>query len=222
MTDLVLYIVRHAEPAYPRDALTARGRRQARTLARRFAREALTDLCSSPLRRAMQTAGYVARATGLPCALEPWTAELESWALAAGTPEEAPAWQVHPPAVRGARPPIDGDNWHRLPVWGDLELAERFAKIGRESDAFFARLGWVREGDRYRAEPPAAPRRVAVVCHAGFALTWLAHLLAVPPPLLWAGFALAPAAVTEVELRRGADGTTTPRCLALGVPIEGG
>ncbi|HEY0782130.1 MAG TPA: histidine phosphatase family protein [Thermoanaerobaculia bacterium] len=222
MTDLTLFVVRHAEPAYPRDALTPRGQRQARSLARRFARARLTDLFSSPLGRAVQTAGTIARATGLPCAVEPWTAELESWAIAEGTPEEAPAWQVHPPAVRGARPPVDGDNWHRLAVWGDLPLAERFAALGRESDAFLARFGWVRDGERYCCEPDASSRRVAVVCHAGFALTWLAHLLAVPPPLVWAGFALAPAAVTEVELRSGDDGTATPRCLAFGVPIGNG
>ena len=224
MSDLRLFVVRHAEPDYPRDALTARGRRQARALGRRFARAGLTALCSSPLGRALQTAGYVARATGLPCAVEPWTAELESWAIPQGPWEEAPAWEVDPAAVRGARPPLtplDDSNWHRLPIFDGLGLDERFAEIARRSDDFLARHGFVRDGSRYRADrasPLAAPRRVAVVCHAGFGLTWLAHLLAVPPPLLWAAFALAPASVSEVSLQAGDDGFATPRCHALGVP----
>jgi broad specificity phosphatase PhoE len=223
MTELRLYVVRHAEPAYPRDALTPRGRRQAQALARRFARAGLTGLYSSPLGRALQTAGYLARATGLRCVVEPWTAELESWAIDQGPWEEAPAWEVFPAAVRGADPPLDSADWHLLAPWAHLGFRERFDEIARHSDDFLARHGFHREGPHYRVEPAAAEQRVAVVCHAGFALTWLAHLLAVPPPLVWTAFALAPASVTEVTLAAKEDGFATPRCGMLGGRVgEGG
>ena len=77
----------------------------------------------------------------------------------------------------------------------EVVFSSAFARLGLDADAFAARQGYVRDGAGYRATGDG-PRRVAVFCHGGLALTWLAHLLAIPPPLVWAGFSLAPASVT--------------------------
>jgi phosphohistidine phosphatase SixA len=64
-----LVLVRHAEAASGRpDALrelTSKGRRQARELGKRVAREHPDALLTSPLRRARQTADAIGRAAGL-------------------------------------------------------------------------------------------------------------------------------------------------------------
>lgn len=210
-----LLLIRHAEPAYPDDALTAAGHRQARALADRLAGEGLDRLHSSPMKRALDTARYTAERTGLPCEVEPWTGELESWAIDQEPQGESPAWEVHARSVRGVEPPLHTGNWHARPPLDLPVLRAGFDELGRHSDAFLARHGLVRQGSRYRAGP-GEPRNVAVFCHAGLALTWLAHLLDIPPPLVWAGFALAPSSVTTLVFERDAAGWATPRCLGLG------
>lgn len=53
-------------------------------------------------------------------------------------------------------------------------------------------------------------------CHAGLGLTWLAHLLAIPPTLFWAGFWLAPSAVTTILFEERTPEWAVPRCIGLG------
>jgi probable phosphoglycerate mutase len=53
---LKLYIIRHADPDYVADGLTATGYQEAALLAERLAVEGLTHLYTSPLGRARLTA----------------------------------------------------------------------------------------------------------------------------------------------------------------------
>ena len=210
-----LYIIRHAEPAYPEDALTARGRRQARALARRLAQEGIDHLYSSPLGRAVETARPAAEALGLAVEIEPWTREIEDWWIPGGPEGELPAWQVDGAAIRALVPGLSPENWHRLPPFDLPVLRQGFAGLRTASAAFLARHGCMAEARHYRLKPGAGGR-LAVFCHAGFGLTWLAHLLEIPAPLVWAGFALPPASVTTVDFATLPDGRAAPRCLQLG------
>jgi broad specificity phosphatase PhoE len=210
-----LLLIRHAEPAYPDDALTAEGHRQARALASRLARAGLDRVHSSPLERALETARYTVEQTGLRCEVETWTRELESWAIDQPPRGEAPAWEVDSQAVRAAVPAIHAENWHARPPLDQPILAAGFEELRRHSDGFLARYGLIRQGGLYRVER-AETLRVAVFCHAGLALTWLAHLLEIPPPLVWAGFTLFPSSVTTLVFERDGEGRATPRCLSLG------
>ena len=50
----------------------------------------------------------------------------------------------------------------------------------------------------------------------GFGLAWLAHLLEMPLPLLWAGFWLAPSSVTTILMETRSEQWAVPRRLSLG------
>src|ERR1700712_4687407 len=102
-----LYLIRHAEPAYPADALTARGHRQARALARWLEGREIGHLYSSPMNRALETAHYTARRLGLEVEVEPWTRELEAWWIDDPVLGERPAWQVDGAALRALGPGFD-------------------------------------------------------------------------------------------------------------------
>jgi|SRR5579864_2071427 len=211
-----LHIIRHAEPAYPDDALTERGHEQARALAGRLAAAGLDRVYSSPLQRARETARYTAERLGLVLEEEPWTRELEDWWVRGDDgAEEVPVWQASAAAVRALAPRLRLDDWHRFPPFDAPWLRRAFAQLGLDADAFAARQGYVRDGVTYRAGGDG-PHRVAVFCHGGFALTWLAHLLAIPPPLVWAGFTLPPASVTTVLFEALPGGRAVPRCHGLG------
>jgi broad specificity phosphatase PhoE len=206
-----LYIIRHAEPAYPLDALTARGHRQARALARRLTGMGIERVCSSPMNRALETARYTAKRLGLDVEVEPWARELEDWWIPDEAVGELPAWQVDAATLRALGP----EEWSSHPPLDAPHLRLGFERLCAASDAFLARHGCRRDGPRYRLDG-ATGSGLAVFCHAGLALTWLAHLLAIPLPLIWAGFSLPPASVTTILFEELAEGGAAPRCAGLG------
>jgi probable phosphoglycerate mutase len=187
-----LYIIRHAEPDYPRDALTARGHAQARALARRLSTMGIDQVYSSPMNRALETARYTAERLGLDVRVESWTREIEDWWVPDEALGERPVWQVDAATLRDMAPGQE--------IW-PLDALAQLRSAAAEL--------LVRHAN-------GADHDIAVFCHAGFALTWLAELLAVPLPLMWAGFSLPPCSVTTVAFEKLAGGGTAARCLGLG------
>ena len=186
-----LYIVRHAEPDYPRDALTVRGHAQARALALRLSTLGIERVYSSPKNRALETARYTAERLGLDVQIEPWTGELEDWWIPDEELGERPVWQVDAAILRALAPGQE--------IWPLDALARLQAAAGD-----------------FLGRQDISPQGIAVFCHAGFALTWLAHLLAIPLPLVWASFSLPPASITTVAFEKLAGGGNAARCLGLG------
>lgn len=188
-----LHIIRHAEPDYPRDALTARGHAQAQALARRLSTMGVDQVYSSPMNRALETARYTAERLGLGVRIERWTRELEDWWIPDETLGERPVWQVDATTLRA------------MPPGQEIWPLDALARLRAAAAEFLGR------------QENAASRDIAVFCHAGFALTWLAELLDVPLPLVWAGFSLQPASITTVDFEALAEGgAAAPRCLGLG------
>jgi probable phosphoglycerate mutase len=187
-----LYIIRHAEPDYPRDALTARGHAQAQALADRLSGMEIDQVYSSPMNRALETARYTAERLGLEVQVESWTRELEDWWVPDEILGERPVWQVDAATLRAMMPGQE--------IWPPDALE----RLRSASGEFLGR------------PENASSRGIAVFCHAGFALTWLAGLLGVPLPLMWAGFSLSPGSVTTVAFEALAGGGTAARCLGLG------
>src|SRR3984885_9402824 len=149
-----LYIIRHAEPAYPLDALTARGHRQARGLARWLEGREVDHVYSSPMNRALETARYTAKRLALELKVEPWTREIEDWWIPDPTLGERPVWQVDPATLRA----LDSQDWHATPPLDAPHLRQGFKRLRADGDAFLARH--------------KGSRGLALFCHAGFALTW--------------------------------------------------
>lgn len=100
------YLIRHAERAGDQEAfvgrtpgvhLTDRGRRQAEWIARRLAENRLDRVFASPLERARETAGPLARAWSLPVEVLPEIGELDAGAwTGARFPQldvEDPTWR---------------------------------------------------------------------------------------------------------------------------------
>jgi len=91
------YFLRHGETEYNAEgriagsyetALTGRGHDQARSAATLLAKTAITTIYSSPMRRALDTAGYVAGATGLQIRVIEAIAE-RHWGSLEGVPRSA-------------------------------------------------------------------------------------------------------------------------------------
>ncbi|MEX0744140.1 MAG: histidine phosphatase family protein [Phycisphaeraceae bacterium] len=211
-----LYIIRHADPDYANDTITARGHEEALALADRLASVQIDHLYSSPMGRAQATASYTARQKGMTPTILDWTAELGHWQIEQPHDggERVCVWDVHPHRVRACEPlPTDRD-WHSLAPFDKPIFREEFDELVRRSDDLLASHGYVRDGGVYRIEQ-ANRDALAVFCHGGFGLTWLAHLLGVPLPLMWSSFFISPSSVTTILFDERNDEVAVPRCIGM-------
>ena len=211
-----LYIIRHAEPDYEHYTITQKGHLEAKALAKCLKNEGLTRIYSSPLGRAVHTAEYTAKATGLPLHIEPWARELSDLKIKT-VKRWGPlmAWDLPGEVMRYKGKHLTNDAWHKIPLLGDKKFRAEIVRVRKDSDAFLKRHGYERMGGRYRARK-ANRERIAVFCHGGLGLTWLSHLLEIPLPLMWSGFWMAPSSFSTVLFDARSRQWATPRCLALG------
>ena len=208
-----LLIIRHGDPNYPDDCLTPAGRDEAGALADHLAWLGVDRLYSSPLGRARETAAIAARRLNLPCAILDWTREHKGPHLK-DIPN--PIWDISAEDVRQPAYLADPNRWELLQERFDPdELRAVYAGVERGSDEFLAGLGYLRQGAHYRITHPN-PDKVAVVCHGGFGLTWLAHLLALPLPLVYGAFFIQTTSLTSLLFEERSPGTACPRCLEFG------
>jgi len=168
----VVYLVQHGEkerlPGDP--GLTAVGRQQATRTGRWLRGRGVQTLCTSPLRRARETAACIASVTGLTAQPDARLRERLNWD--GSMPVEA-----------------------FLALWDRMSQDRDFAPGKEESSRQAgARL------QAFLAGPPGTPGPVAAVTHGGITTDLLRNLLgddALPPHLLDAG--IPPCAVTAID-----------------------
>ena len=208
-----LYIIRHAEPDYEHNTITKKGRQEAKALGRRLKKEGLTRIYSSPLGRALHTAEYTSKITGLKIKVEPWTRELSELKMEPIQPwGPLMTWDLPGEIIREKRELLTYDNWHRIPHFGEKKFRIEVQRVHHDSDIFLKRRGYLRIGGKYRILKSNRDR-IAVFCHGGFGITWLAHLLEIPLPLIWSGFWMAPSSVTTVLFDERSKKWAVPRCI---------
>lgn len=215
---MLFYLIRHGEPNYDLDTLTPRGFEQAEALAGRMALHGLDRIYASPLGRAQDTARPTAKLLGLPIEIEPWSSEELAWADFAVLDENGKhqwAFFCQNTKIRNEKTRnLTMDNWYTAEPYAHIHGKEGFERIRAGADDFFARQGYVREGESYRQVRPNEDR-VALFCHQGFSMALLPILLQVPPQFTFGSFDFSHTGVTIFEFRNNPDGWTQPRCLCL-------
>jgi len=204
--------------------LTEHGHLEAKALAERLAsgivQRVPSRLYSSPMGRARATSKYVEDALNLTAEVEEWTKELSDWGRISsgglGKPGEGglALWDIPGEFIRSFEPSLTSDS--QWDLFEDMaSVREDYNQLCAHSDSFLARHGYVREGGKYRILKPSEDQ-IAVFCHGGFGLTWLAHLLQIPVSLIWSSFHLPPSSVTTVLFDQRSDDYATPRVIGLG------
>jgi broad specificity phosphatase PhoE len=211
---MLIYLIRHADPDYPNNTITPAGHLEARALGERMGKVGLNRIYCSPLGRARDTMRYIAEKIGLTAQIEPWTAELTT-RLKSGPCAGNMIWDLHGEIIREKQPYPSAENWQSIPDLGDAEFKETLDCLRNHSDEFIARHGYRREGGRYRIVKPNR-EKIALFCHGGFGLAWLAILLEIPFPLVWSGFWLPPSSVTTILFDERSAQWAVPRCVGVG------
>ena len=208
-----LYIIRHADPDYGNDSLTPSGHLEAKALAQRMVQIQPDRIFCSPKGRAVATAQCTSDLLGTKLEIEQWTREMD---CRFDHPRHGRlmVWDCPGEDLR-SDDALRSGAWHELEFFRDPSIREAVEQLHRDSDRFLTSLGYVRQKARYRAVS-GNELRIAMFCHGGFGLTWLAHLLHLPLPLAWSGFWLSPASITTILFEHRSDDWAIPRCIGLG------
>ncbi|AOZ93029.1 histidine phosphatase family protein [Paenibacillus crassostreae] len=209
-----IFLIRHADPDYAIDDLTEFGHQEAAALGQRMASIGLDELYASPLGRAQTTASYIAKETGLTIQMEAWTRELD-WSGIKMEEGIGPIWDYPgeqiPEVSSGGRIWSDqNDHWLK-----QEEFRMRYSELQASSDEFLLRHHYQREKGLYRIMEPST-KKIAMVCHGGFGLAWLSHMLQIPLSLAWSSFWIAPSSVSTILFEERSQHYALPRCIALG------
>ena len=216
---MLLYILRHGDPDYETDSLTEKGIKQAQALAKRLSVNGLDWLYSSPLGRARQTAKATSELLNKPVEIEEWASEWPAFRDMSVIYEDGHrGWIFHQQRTNL----LNDDTISLGRDWASAGCLQGYSndfkgavkRVTDGSDDFLARQGYKREGSIYRITR-ANDDRIAVFCHQGVGVIWLAHLLNIPNLIFWSGFDLTHSGITILEFINYENGITNPMCLTL-------
>lgn len=211
---MLLYLVRHGDPIYVTDTLTERGVLQAEAVGKRIARSKITDIYSSPMGRARETAAPAARLLGLECKIEDWSHEVEDERLTTYPDGKRKSVTLLQNTVLRENGNLYIPFEQTLECTGlsEANMQPAIDRIVNGGRVFLARLGYKEENGIYRITQPNEGK-IALFCHAVMQRVWISHLLHIPLHLMWASFAPTHTGVTVIEFKNNADGFTAPKCL---------
>jgi probable phosphoglycerate mutase len=208
-----LYLMRHADPNYETDSLTPQGAREAEALAQRLAAHGLTAIYASSAGRAKATAQVTADRLSMPVQVEDWLLEPGHLKVEQQS-QRYNIWDTFGETTRGRDPLPSLGDWTSQPPFDKPEVAAMWHTLRQQVDGLLTQHGYTREAGRYRIDR-ASDDRVAIFCHNGTLLLLLAHLLELPPPLVWCGFFFWPASVTTIYFESWSEQWAVPRALGV-------
>ena len=201
-----LLIIRHGDPDYENDTLTAKGRREASLLADRLAKLDIKHFYCSPMGRAKKTASYTLRKLGGRAAVCGWLREFDKTRIE--DPYSGPghlAWDLLPEHWTEEPLFYDKDKWYDVPYMKESGIEYAYKEVCAGLDRLLARHGYERYENYYLAKEPNTDT-VALFCHFGVGCVLLSHLLGISPIPLWHGAVALTTSVTELcteERREG-------------------
>lgn len=201
-----LILIRHGEPDYANDCLTALGHRQAAATADRLAGEGISRIYTSPNGRARQTAGYTADQLQLPVQVLDYMHEI-SWGSESEDPmiSEGHPWTLADRMIAEEDWSFEKENWRNHPFFVSNLTNDCLDKIAVGIDELMASHGFQREGNRYLCTA-ANKETIAIFAHGGSGACMLSHLLNLPFPYVCSvlPYGLTSVTILNIESQPGA------------------
>lgn len=211
-----IMIVRHAEPDYSVDALTAKGRVEAELLASRLSQVPdVLDCYMSPLGRAVATAGYTLNRMNREAEVLPWLCEFRGACYDPDLGYVHNCWDLRP-RLFSAHPELENpETWLTFPYFRDSNVADIWKETTDGVDALLARYGFHYDGSVWSAQENHEGTLI-LFCHFGIAMAVTAYLMHMSPMVLWQNFFMAPSSVTTLISEERVKHEVSWRCVQLG------
>ncbi|MDY3919157.1 MAG: histidine phosphatase family protein [Candidatus Limivivens sp.] len=226
-----ILLIRHGDPDYVHDTLTAKGHIEAALLSEKMAKLQIRDFYVSPLGRAKDTASYTLKKVGKKAEELDWLREFpalvdinDSEELQRAYPDTKKegeryrlriAWDMAPGYWTEHPEYFSADGWRNSQVAAHSDMIRVYDRVIQSFDEFLASCGYVREGAHYRVEQEKEDT-MALFCHFGVSCVLLSHLWSLSPFVLWHSLAMAPTSVTEVVTEEREKGCAYFRALRIG------
>lgn len=214
-----LIFVRHGDPDYANDTITAKGRRDAELLAQRIIKWDVTDFYCSPLGRARATAACTLDKLGRNAVTLDWMREFSYHIDDPVTGRHGVPWDFVPSYWSNDPLMFDQNRWVETDVMQqNPQIAATYKETCRKLDEFLAGYGYHRKDHYYQTDKedifltstvaPGGTTNVdhlvrkekepviVIFCHLGIICVVLSHLLNIPFPLLVHGFFLPTTSLT--------------------------
>ena len=222
---MLFFYVRHGDPIYNPDSLTPFGHRQAEAVGKMLALYKIDEIYASTSERAQLTAKPLSEILKKEVKLLDFANEGHAWQELTCYSEKLGrhAWLFHSPEMKELfhTPELIalGQRWYEHPVFktekfADRDFAAGISRIQKESDEFFAFLGYKRVSDGKYEVVAENNKRVAMFAHQGFGLAFLPCIVGIPYPAFSTHFDVCTSGVTVVEFAN-IDGYAYPRILTL-------
>ena len=207
-----IIIVRHAEPNYTIDSLTAKGKHEAKLLSDRLIKENIDFFYCSPLGRAKKTASYTLKRLTKPCETLDWLREFEGKITEDG--KETHCWD-RLPSVWTADERHYTSLWNTTELMNQLNVTEEYNRVSEGIDNLLAKHGYVHEGNLFRAVRPGRDK-IVLFCHFAVECVILSHLFNMSPMILWHNFVALPSSVTRIITDEREEGIASFRMTCFG------
>lgn len=210
-----LLFIRHGDPDYEHDSLTAKGEREAELLADKMQAEQLTHIYVSPLGRAQRTAEATLRRLHRTGTTLDWLREFVYYVRLPETGEQHLIWDFMPSFMEQHSELYSASRWQTPAFIQNSGVPRAYAEACAGLDALLERHGYRREGSCYRAVRPNRDT-LAFFCHFGATGIFLSHLFNLSPVALLQHYAAAPTSVTTVYTEEREEGIASFRCASYG------
>lgn len=214
---MLFFYVRHGDPIYNPDSLTALGEKQAEAVAKRLCLYGIDSIYASSSNRAIRTAKPTCDIMKKEMVIMDFANEGYAWNDFTIEKDGKKVWifQDYETKMLLADESVTalGNKWYEHP-----ELAEFKKGYDRISDAtfdFFKSLGYehIRNTGKYKVLKQN-DERVAFFAHQGFGMLFLSEILGIPCPAFVNHFDISHTGVTVIEFKEE-NGIAMPRVLTL-------
>ena len=206
-----LYLIRHADPCYNPDELTAIGHKESQALAQRLESLHVNHIYSSHMIRTLQTAKYSAELLNIPVQIRPWLMEAEQIRVLQDGVKYV-IWDTYGEVVRSGEKMPSHDDWFLRSPFSSGTLYKDWLEFRATMDEFLSGFGYHRENGRYRVEK-RSDDRIALFCHNGTILFLIAHLLEIPLSLVFSGIYCWPSSLTDIYFDQRSNTWAVPKAL---------
>lgn len=226
-----ILFIRHGDPDYEKDALTEKGKIEAKLLADRMIKEEVRDFYVSPLGRARETGSYTLQRMGRSAQVKDWLQEFPAEVdinhsevlqkMFPDTPKDEIgfrkriSWDMLPSCWGNTPEYFDRYAWRKTEVAKNSRLNQAYDTMAAGLDELLAQYGYLREGSWYRTEQ-GNNDTIVCFCHFGVTCAMLSYLWNVSPFILWHSLAMAPTSLTEVFTEEREKGTVIFRAAKVG------
>ncbi len=192
-----IIFIRHGDPDYANDTLTAKGRIEAELLSDRVSKWNVKEFYCSPLGRAKDTAEYSLKRMNMEATVCEWLKEFYYPIKDPVTGRERISWDFFPSYWTEMEEMYNKDSWMNTPVLATGDIAAKAKMVYDGIDGILKTHGYERYKNYYKAVKPNTDT-IVIFSHLGVSFVMLSHLLGISAPVLWQQFFIAPTSVTEV------------------------